>query len=52
MAVIWELEADWWSEPHLLPSTVGDRRVVAEEAANRLRRTADEAVMLKRLIFR
>ena len=39
------------SDPHLLSLSDGARRVVAEEAANRLRRAADEVAILKRSFF-
>ena len=39
------------SDPHLLSLSDGARRVVAEEAANRLRRAADEVAILKRSVF-
>ena len=39
------------SDPHLLSLSDGARGVVTEEAANRLRRAADEVLILKRSFF-
>ena len=46
-----EMRVNRRSDPHLLSLSDGARRVVAEEAAYRLRRAADEVAILKRSVF-